>query len=100
EGAAHELTRRMQAVMDAILRCDGDPAACADPQANPSLARAAEAVRTAGAPDALILEAIALARSGESVWEAEAPPTRDEALRLVVAGELGGVTEALARAAW
>src|SRR5262249_23119908 len=32
---------RLQAVMDAVLRCEGDPAACADVAHNPSLARAA-----------------------------------------------------------
>jgi len=71
--AADGLGRRLQSVMDAILRCDGDAEACADPRANPSLARAADAARTAGAPDELILEAIALARDGEITWDAEAP---------------------------
>jgi ribonucleoside-diphosphate reductase alpha chain len=100
EAAALELGRRMQAVMDAVLRCEGDPAACADPQANPSLARAAEAARAAGASDALIVEAVALARAGEAAWEAEPPPGVGEAVRLVVAGEPGPAVEALARAAW
>jgi ribonucleoside-diphosphate reductase alpha chain len=104
DAAALELARRLQAVMDAVLRCDGDPAACADPQANPSLARAAEAARAAGAPDALILEAVALARAGECAWEAVAPGGSGEALRLVVAGApsepAGEATAGLARAAW
>ncbi|WP_372785417.1 ribonucleotide reductase [Phenylobacterium sp.] len=97
EAAALELGRRLQAVMDAILRCEGDAEACADPQANPSLARAAEAARAAGAPDALILEAIVLARSGESAWEMAAPALPDEAVRVVVAG---GADESVARASW
>ena len=42
QAAAYEFGRGMQAVMDAVLRCEGDPSACADPQANPTLARAAE----------------------------------------------------------
>ncbi|HEY3951297.1 ribonucleotide reductase [Phenylobacterium sp.] len=94
--ATAELGRRLQAVMDAILRCEGDADACADPAANPSLARAAEAARTAGASDALILDAIALARAGESAWEAEAPPAPG-GVQLVV---VGPPDEAIAAAAW
>jgi ribonucleoside-diphosphate reductase alpha chain len=97
EAAAIELGRRMQAVMDAVLRCEGDPEACADPQANPSLARAAEAARAAGAPDGLILEAIVLARAGESSWDMEPPRPVAGGVRLAVAGP---PDEAVARAAW
>jgi ribonucleoside-diphosphate reductase alpha chain len=96
QAAALELGRRLQTVMDAILRCEGDAEACADPSANPSLARAAEAARAAGAPDAMILEAVALARSGESDW-ALAPPGVFDGLRLVA---VGPADETLARAAW
>jgi len=96
QAAALELGRRLQAVMDSVLRCEGDADACADPQANPSLARAAEAARAAGAPDGMILDAISLARAGESAWEVE-PPAIGEGLRLVVAG---APDEAVARAAW
>jgi ribonucleoside-diphosphate reductase alpha chain len=98
--AAQTLGQRLQAVMDAVLRCDGDPAACADPQANPSLARAAEAARAAGASDAMILEAVALARAGESAWETEPPVGASDALRLVVAGEPIETIGPLAAAAW
>ncbi|MGA0601114.1 ribonucleotide reductase [Caulobacter sp. KR2-114] len=52
---------RLRAVADAIARCEGDPAACADPAANPSLARAALAARMSGASDAEIADAMALA---------------------------------------
>jgi ribonucleoside-diphosphate reductase alpha chain len=97
EAAAIELGRRLQAVMDAVLRCEGDPEACADPQANPSLARAADAARAAGAPDGLILDAIALARSRESAWDIEPPRPAAEGVRLVV---VGAPDEAVARAAW
>lgn len=75
--SVRELSRRLQAVMDAVLRCEGDPAACADPQSNASLARAAEAARAAGAGDELILDAIALARAGEDQWTAAAPVFED-----------------------
>ena len=77
EAAALEIGRRMQAVMDAIARCEGDAEACADPQGNPSLARAAEAARTAGAADSAILDAIALARAGESAWDIQPPQAAD-----------------------
>ncbi|HZZ34786.1 MAG TPA: ribonucleotide reductase [Caulobacteraceae bacterium] len=61
-GLAHQ---RLCAVADAVLRCEGDADACADPAANPSLARAALAAREAGADDAAIADAIALARAGD-----------------------------------
>ncbi|WP_337187310.1 ribonucleotide reductase [Phenylobacterium sp.] len=66
--AAAAMAARLQAVMDAVLRCAGEPEACADPARNPGLARAAEAARTAGADDSLILDAVALARSGVGDW--------------------------------
>ncbi len=69
--AALHLAGRLQGVMDSILRCEGDPAACADPHGNPSLARAAEAARQAGASDAMILDAMTLARAGEHLWDAQ-----------------------------
>ena len=95
--AAAEFGRRLQAVMDAVLRCEGDPRACADPGQNPGLTRAAEAARAAGAPDSLILEAIALARAGEDTWAVAPPAMADGGVRLVVAGtaDIG-----VARAAW
>ena len=96
EALATELGRRMQVVMDAVARCEGDAEACADPAANPSLNRAADAARAAGASDAMILDAIALARAGESVWEIEAPKA-EGGLQLIV---VGPADESAARAAW
>jgi len=102
-GAAREVGRRLQAVMDAISRCDGDAAACSDPMSNPTLARAVEAAGMTGMDGSLILEAINLARSGESVWDAALPDLETEWLRLEVAcanepdGHLAG---AMAAAAW
>jgi ribonucleoside-diphosphate reductase alpha chain len=96
--AAGELARRMQAVMDAVLRCEGDAEACADPRQNITLARAAEAARGLGATDALILDAVALARAGDCAWTADEPPD-GEALGLLVGGPPPAL-EGLARAAW
>jgi ribonucleoside-diphosphate reductase alpha chain len=70
--AVAALAQRLQAVMDAVNRCEGDPAACADLARNPALARAAAAARDAGADDASILTAVALARAGEGSWTADA----------------------------
>ena len=53
--------------MDAVLRCEGESEACADPRQNVILARSAAAARAAGADDATILEAICLARQGETL---------------------------------
>ncbi|MBW8814669.1 MAG: ribonucleotide reductase [Caulobacterales bacterium] len=100
QAAATRQGQRLQAVMDAVLRCEGDAAACADPLRNTSLARAVEAARAAGAEDATILEAIALARAGESVWLCAPPPPAP--LSPVVAPLAAAMTAspALARAAW
>ncbi|MBI1197125.1 MAG: ribonucleotide reductase [Phenylobacterium sp.] len=96
QAAAGRLSARLQAVMDAVLRCEGGPEACADPARNTSLARAAEAARAAGATDATILEAIALASAGEAEWLC-APPPPAPATAMVAVGDAGS---ALATAAW
>ncbi|WP_297694175.1 ribonucleotide reductase [Phenylobacterium sp.] len=97
QAGAATLAVRLQAVMDAVLRCEGEPEACADPAQNVTLARAAEQARAAGAPDAMILEAVALARAGDDRWPSVAPREGAAGLRLVVAG---GASERLARAMW
>ncbi len=96
QAAAGLVSARLQSVMDAILRCDGDPEACADPARNTSLARAAEAARNAGAPDSAILDAIALARSGESAWICAPPPPAPATPFVALASE----GPSLVRAAW
>jgi ribonucleoside-diphosphate reductase alpha chain len=101
--SAIELGRRLQSVMDAIGRCEGDPAACADPQSNLGLARAAEAARTAGASDAMILDAMTLARTGENLWDAQVRFEAGEGVALIAAcdGEpTGQAAQALAACAW
>jgi len=101
--SALELGRRLQAVMDAILRCEGDPAACADPAANPSLARAAEAARGVGASDGMILDAMTLARTGENLWDAQVLFEAGEGVALVAVcdGEpQGEIGRSLAACAW
>ncbi len=64
--AAGFLGERLYAVADAVRRCEGDAAACADPAGNPALARAALAARAAGAGDDAIADAIALGLSGDA----------------------------------
>jgi ribonucleoside-diphosphate reductase alpha chain len=100
--AAENLGRRLQAVVDAIGRCEGEADACADPLHNPSLARAAESARAAGAPDALILEAMAFARAGGVEWPCAPPPRRERTRDIVVAGlDLdSAAAQPLAHAAW
>jgi ribonucleoside-diphosphate reductase alpha chain len=98
--AVREMAARLQAVMDAILRCEGDPAACADPASNPTLARAAEAARAAGASDAMILDAIGLAKAGEDQWTAVTPVFSDvDGLELVCVSPRQ-IEGPLAAAAW
>jgi ribonucleoside-diphosphate reductase alpha chain len=97
--AAHEIADRLQAVIDAVLRCEGDAAACADPARNASLARAAEAARAAGAPPSAILDAIALARAGDATWLSEAAADEATGVQAVVAGS-DADRMAVARAMW
>ena len=66
--AAHD--DRLQAVMDAVTRCEGERAACADPGLNAALGRAARRAREAGVADILIRRAISLARVGVTTWAA------------------------------
>jgi ribonucleoside-diphosphate reductase alpha chain len=104
EAVAARLPERLQAVMDAIRRCGGDFEACADPARNANLARAAEAARGAGACDAMILEAIALARAGEDLWRVDPPEPASTGLELIAVADAGAVAgeagRALALAAW
>ena len=104
--AAPVLAARLQAVMDAIRRCEGDRDACADPRANAALGRAARAARDAGASDGLLRQAIALANAGELVWPAAPPETEVTAAPMIaVAGAPGleagdAALRALALGAW
>ncbi len=76
-GVAVTVQIRLQAVMDAIARCEGERGACADVARNPSLARAARQAREAGIADPLIAQAIALAQAGEAQWgSASSAPAR------------------------
>ncbi len=104
EAAGRELGRRLQAVMDAVLRCEGDLDACADTDRNSSLARAAEAARQAGGADAMILDAIALARAGETHWRSALEVASYGRLRVALAAEGLDVDpaamRALARTVW
>ncbi|MEJ6790655.1 TSCPD domain-containing protein [Brevundimonas sp. BR2-1] len=58
-GAVEALATALASVSDAVSRCEGPRADCADPASNPALARAALAARRSGASDADILRAIA-----------------------------------------
>ena len=76
--AALAAATRLRAVIDAIRRCEGDAEACTDVGRNAALGRAARAARDAGVSDAMIAQAIALARRGENDWSSsplEMPPT-------------------------
>ena len=57
-GAVEALATALDRVADAVSRCEGPPADCADPLKNPALARAALAARRTGAADADIVRAI------------------------------------------
>ncbi len=57
--AVTALSEALEAVAEAVLRCEGPAADCGDPLRNPALARAAWAARRAGAGDADVARAIA-----------------------------------------
>jgi len=105
DAAGAALVQRLAAVSDAVARCKAKGDACADPARNPALARAARAAKLAGAPDALVFDAIAqgrqdLGRQGASplpVPSADSgAPTRDAPVLLRAAPD----SAPAARAAW
>jgi ribonucleoside-diphosphate reductase alpha chain len=96
--ALEALSARLQAVMDAVARCDGDMARCSDPKHNTALARAAKAAREAGASDGLIHTAMALARAGELDWQTELTDAADTCPPLILTASRPEV-EAASRAA-
>ncbi len=73
EAAVATLSARLRAVADAVRRCEGDAAACADPARNTVLGRAALAARQAGATDAAIADAIGNARSNDPLVLPQVP---------------------------
>ncbi|HEX4199358.1 MAG TPA: ribonucleotide reductase [Caulobacteraceae bacterium] len=92
---------RLAAVADAVARCEGDAAACADPAHNVALARAARAAREAGLSDGLIADAIARARFGDLDGTPADPPRR-RGPRLILGADraaIAGETPLAARAA-
>ena len=93
---------RLAAVADAVARCEGDRAACADPSHNLALGRAARAAREAGLSDGLIADAIARARFGD-LSETPTEPPRLSSPKLIVVQERNAPTTAdkrAAQAAW
>ncbi|AYG96203.1 TSCPD domain-containing protein [Brevundimonas naejangsanensis] len=71
--AGEALARALREVAAAVDRCEGPREACADPAANPALARAALAARRCGASDADILRAIQGEAADLAVEAAERP---------------------------
>ena len=101
--AAPVLAAKLQAVMDAIARCEGEADACADPRKNAALGRAARAARDAGASDSLIRRAIALARADERVWpcaKIEVDPAVAPLIGFVGRGDGEGALTRAALGAW
>jgi ribonucleoside-diphosphate reductase alpha chain len=97
KAAAGLIAKRLSAVAAAVTRCEGPDQTCADPTRNPALARAARAARQAGATDAMILDAVALARTdapGFAIDAASPPPTNPAILTAPID------SAAAAHAAW
>ena len=76
------LEARLDEVVSAVSRCEGDRAACADPLANPALARAVRAAREAGASDDLLLDVMASA-AGEAAFSFGAAVSTDKPVQVV-----------------
>ena len=104
EEALAAANTRLTAVSDAVARCEGDRAACADPERNIALARAARAAREAGLSDALIGEAIA--RSPFDLFDVAAVAWPAPGARLIVHCERtqmaaeAATTNRLSQAVW
>ena len=96
-GAVEAAAAMLDRVADAVSRCEGPRADCADPDRNPALARAALAARRAGAADADIVRAMQGERfTVEPRPLAARPPLLALADRAMIAS---GAPEALAAAA-
>ena len=91
--ALEGVTRTLRAVTDAVRRCEGPADVCADPAANPALARAALAARRAGADDTAILDAIA-----GRLFSAPEPEAVSQT-RVVAVPDPGSAVDAALRAA-
>jgi ribonucleoside-diphosphate reductase alpha chain len=94
--AAETLAEALNAVADAVDRCEGPRGDCADPARNPALARAAALARRCGATDADILRAADGERSSfmaEPVVEAAPPAALADRTRIAA-----GAPEALTAA--
>jgi ribonucleoside-diphosphate reductase alpha chain len=89
------LDQRLQAVAEAVIRCEGDSRACSDPSSNPALARAARAARTAGADDAAILDAMVLGAQGLIPSSARAELSKAPVLALAVGDQFARAARAL-----
>jgi len=74
---AHAIEAALQAVADAIARCDGEREACADPARNPALARAVRAALAVGAGEDLVRDTLTLAAAG-APRSTTAPPEAAE----------------------
>ncbi|MDP1631996.1 MAG: ribonucleotide reductase [Caulobacter sp.] len=98
EQAAGFLADRLNMVSDAVRRCEGDAAACADPAGNPALARAAHQARLAGADDAAVADAIALGFAGEDAGPAQVD-LRQPAMLLAISTD-GPAAERAATLSW
>ena len=97
--AAPMLARRLGAVSEAVARCEGDPAACADPATNPALRRALASAREAGAGDDLLLDAISMgAAASPPPAVPPSPPAAAAPLIVYGGGEAGA--RLCADAAW
>ncbi len=87
-GLAPGAAERLAAVALAVIRCEGDRAACAGLDSNQALARAAWAARAAGHGDAAIADAIALGRAGVEVATSVCGAATAE---LIAVADRGGV---------
>ncbi len=90
------ITERLDAVADAVRRCEGDADACANLADNQALARAAQEARAAGASDEDIFAAIGLGRDDLAAFE---PLSRSVYVHADRASVISGEADALRAAA-
>ncbi len=89
------LAARLNDVVSAVVRCEGDRAACADPLANPALARAVRTAREAGASDRLLIDVVSIA-AADADYAVGSPEPADAAPALMTPGH----GRAASAAAW
>ncbi|MFM8819667.1 MAG: ribonucleotide reductase [Phenylobacterium sp.] len=92
QAVADKAFSTLQAVREAIERCEGPGEACGSITGNPGLARAVDGARALGVPDDLIQEAMESARSGSATLRVASSSPAADFPRLIIHPAAAGLS--------